>query len=305
MPTDDMPLTTAKKNSLSSRVGKDGSLFLSLRHNNAKTILARQRSEPPLCVQRALYCEYGLPQMAYVYLSSTSGGMLQGDTYTINFDLGPKTRAHITTQGATRIYGTDRRDGALQAVQKIKISLDENAYLEYIPDQIIPYSDSRFSQDTTLSIHETATIIYAETVASGRVGMGESFAYESCNLKMRATDQNQTFRFVDSARMTPHRSSGISTFGIMDRYNIISSLYILTKQEHVQHLQKNIEKIILQQRHSGATIDGGAAIMSGRTGVLVRLLGDDSESVKSVVNESVGCARRMILGAPFTNVRKC
>lgn len=299
-----MSLTAAKKKSSLGRVGKDGSLFLSLRQSDAKTILARQRSEPPLCVQRALYCEHDLPEMAYVYLSSTSGGMLQGDTYTINFDLGPETKAHITTQGAARIYGTDRHDNALQAVQRIKMSLGENAYLEYIPDQIIPYADSRFTQETALSIHETATIIYAETVTSGRAGMGESFAYESCNLRMRAADQNQTFRFVDSARMTPLRSPGISTFGIMNKYGVISSLYILTKQKHVQHLQKNIEKIILQ-RHNDTAVDGGAAVMSGRTGVLVRLLGDDNESVKSVVNESVACARKMILDAPFTNVRKC
>ncbi len=276
--------------------GKNGQLHLSFHHNGSKTILGKCRSYPPLSVQRAVYCEYKLPEMAYVYIATTSGGMLQGDSYDISFELHPKTKSHITTQGATRIYKMSKN---MQATQKIHITLDENAYLEYVPDQIIPYADSEFAQDTRLVVHDTATIIYAETIASGRIGMGESFAYRSYNLKLRVVNQDGILRFVDAAKIKPLH---VKSFGVMHQYMVTSTVYIITKPEYVDELQKSIEKIIL---HNDKNVKGGASIMSREMGVLVRLLGMNSESVKSVVNETVACARRVILDAPFTNVRKC
>ncbi len=328
------------------RTGMEGRLHLSLLHDGAKTIIAGQRAEPPLAVQRALYCEQSLPDMAYVYVTSTSGGILQGDRHVTRFDLGGGARAHITTQGATRIYGT--RDSARTekkpaARASLRLSLGESSYLEYMPDQIIPYAGSRFRQDAVMSVHETATLVYAETVSPGRVGMGESFAYESCSLRMRVTDQDERFRFVDAARMeprivslqpsasaasaasprtaslssssqtsTPKQTShlqsqsankstpNIKSFGIMEKYDVVSSLYVITEKKYVEVLQKGIDDIIL--RHG--EVAGGATVMSGNTGVMARLLGRDTESVGSAVTEAAAYARKIVLGAPFTDIRK-
>ncbi len=325
------------------RTGMEGRLHLSLLYDGARTIIAGQRAEPPLAVQRALYCEQSLPGMAYVYVTSTSGGILQGDRHVTRFDLGGGARAHITTQGATRIYGT--RDSARTekkpaARASLRMSLGESSYLEYMPDQIIPYAGSRFRQDAVMSVHETATLVYAETVSPGRVGMGESFEYESCSLRMRVTDQNGRFRFVDAARMEPRVASlqsspsassqtayslspssqpsdstqasslqpqsadepelDIKSFGIMEEYDVVSSLYVITEKKHVESLQKGMDGAILQH----GEVAGGATVMSGNTGVMARLLGRDTESVGSAVTEAAAYARKVVLGAPFTGIRK-
>ena len=308
------------------RTGMEGRLHLSLHRDDARTVLGSQRAEPPLSVQRALYCEELLPDMAYVYITSTSGGMLQGDRHITRFDLGAGARAHITTQGATRIYGDDGASPGMRkpaARSSLRMSLGENSYLEYMPDQIIPYAGSRFQQDADISVHETATLAYVETVTPGRVGMGESFAYKSCNLKMRVTDQDGRFRFIDAARMEPRAAQpslsqpslsqpslrpqsknkselDIKSFGIMAGYDIVSSLYVITQKKHVDRLQKDIDGIIL--RHD--KIAGGATTMRGNTGVMARLLGPDTESVKSAITEAAAYARKIILNAPFTDIRK-
>ncbi len=322
------------------RTGMEGRLHLLLLHDGAKTIIASQRAEPPLAVQRALYCEQFLPDMTYVYVTSTSGGILQGDRHVMRFDLGCSARAHITTQGATRIYGT--KDSARiekpAAQVSLRMSLEESSYLEYMPDQIIPYAGSRFQQDVTLSVHDTATLVYAETLSPGRIGMGELFEYESCSLKMRVTDHNGKFRFVDTARMDPRNTSlqpsasphtahslssspqpsdstqtlslqsqsvdapelDIKSFGIMEKYNVVSSLYVITEKKHVENLQKVIDHTILQHDK----VIGGATVMSGSTGVMARLLGRDTESITSTITDAAAVARKIILGAPFTDIRK-
>ena len=54
--------------------------------------------------------------------------------------LSNNAHAHKTTQGATRIYKMERN----YATQMVNVTVDDDCYLEYIPDQIIPFKDSRF-----------------------------------------------------------------------------------------------------------------------------------------------------------------
>ena len=127
--------------------GKVGILDLELQGNSeGKTVVTRQFSQVPLQIQRALYPENSLPGMAYLYVISPSGGILQGDRYRTDVLLKNKAIAHITTQGATRIYSMNSNS----ASQMVNITVDENCYLEYIPDQIIPYKNSRYYQKVNL-----------------------------------------------------------------------------------------------------------------------------------------------------------
>ena len=316
------------------RIGREGRLYLSLRRDDAsdsRTILAGCRAEPPLSVQRALYCEQGLPGMAYVYVSSTSGGILQGDRHVIRLDLGAGATSHITTQGATRIYGTDcppAPGGAAgtptsaaaptvtsppasssstttaaappeAARQTLHASLGERAYLEFIPDQTIPYAGSAFVQDVTLSVHDTATAIYAEIISPGRAGMGESFAYRLYDTKITVTNHDGTFRLADAARITP-QDSRVGSLGMMGKYDTVASMYVITEQRHVGPLQQEIDSMILQDD----AVAGGAAVTHNDSGVLVRLLGSGSEPVKSAMYGAARLVRNAVLGAPFTQVRK-
>ena len=63
------------------KAGKLGALVLRLEQDksNGKTSVKDQYSRVPLFTQRALYLEEALPNMAYMYIMSPSGGILQGD----------------------------------------------------------------------------------------------------------------------------------------------------------------------------------------------------------------------------------
>ena len=96
-----------------SEVGKSGkvgilSLKLERDSETGKTVIREQYTHVPLFTQRAMYLEESLPAMAYVYIVSPSGGILQGDRYRIDITLDNNTFAHVTTQGATRIYKMEK-----------------------------------------------------------------------------------------------------------------------------------------------------------------------------------------------------
>ena len=160
--------------------GKVGILDLELQNDsNGKTVVTKQFSQVPLQFQRALYTENSLPGMAYLYVISPSGGILQGDRYRTDVLLKNKAIAHMTTQGATSIYSMNTNF----ASQIVNITVDENCYFEYIPDQIIPYKNARYYQKVNLNIHDNSTLLYSEVLTPGRVAMGESFEYDICYLR--------------------------------------------------------------------------------------------------------------------------
>ncbi|RNJ77475.1 MAG: urease accessory protein UreD [Nitrosopumilus sp. H8] len=271
--------------------GKNGLLQVGLRLDSGKTVLAEAYSEIPLHVQRVLRC--GDP-LAYLYMVSASGGILQGDRYRIDISMGRDSRAHITTQGATRIYGMDSNC----ATQVVNVRLEEGAYLELVPDQIIPYRDSRFYQETSLDVHGESTMVYSEMVAPGRVGMGESFEYDACCLRMTARDQHGAYRMIDSACMEPKKRT-MSGFGVMGGYGIVGTVYVLTPARYVPEICKKVNSIL-----ADSEVFGGATIARDDAGLLVRMLGNRTEQMRDAVFGVVGAVRERVIGVPFSEIRK-
>ncbi|MGH9911928.1 MAG: urease accessory protein UreD, partial [Nitrososphaeraceae archaeon] len=200
------------------RSGKIGALTVKLEDDSdrRKTIVRDLYTKGPLHAQRALYLEESLPSMAYMYIMSTSGGILQGDRYRMDIALSKGACAHITTQGATRIYRMELN----YATQVINVDLGADSYFEFIPDQIIPYRNSRFYQTLKMRVHDSATMIYSEMVVPGRVASGESFEYDICYMKAVGLNQVDQLRFTDIAILEP-RKRNLSQLGILSDHTVV------------------------------------------------------------------------------------
>jgi urease accessory protein len=279
------------------KAGKIGALTLRLEQDseNGKTTVKEQYSKVPLFTQRALYLEESLPSMAYMYIISPSGGILQGDRYRIDITLKNNASAHITTQGATRIYRMEKN----YATQIVNIVVDDSCYFEFIPDQIIPYRNSRFYQTVNLSVHDNATMVYAEMIVPGRVASGESFAYDICYMKALAKNQNNILRFIDVAVLEPKKCS-LNILGILDRFSVIGNMYILTKTKYVTELVADINSAL--QKFSN--ISGGATILPHDSGVIIRILGEIAQDIRTAMYEIIKIIRSVILNASFSGIRK-
>jgi urease accessory protein len=279
------------------KAGKIGALTLRFEQDQerGKTVVKEQYSKVPLYTQRALYLEESLPSMAYMYIISPSGGILQGDRYRIDITLKNNAYAHITTQGATRIYRMEKN----YATQIVNVVVDDSCYFEFIPDQIIPYRDSRFYQKVDLKVHDNATMVYAEMIVPGRVASGESFEYDICYMKALGRNQNHTLRFIDVAVLEPKKRI-LKTLGILDNFDIVGNMYILTKTKYVTELSKDINSVL--QKFS--RISGGATILPHDSGVIIRILGEVANDLRSVMYEIIKITRRIILNASFSGIRK-
>jgi urease accessory protein len=280
------------------KAGKIGALLLRLEGDPSikKTVIREQYCKVPLFIQRAMYLEETLPAMAYVYIISPSGGILQGDRYRIDITLSNNAFAHVTTQSATRIYKMERNF----ATQMVNVVVEEGSYFEYIPDQIIPFRNSRFYQAVELNVHDNATMIYSEMLVPGRVASGESFEYDICYIKTIARNQVGKLRFMDVIKLEPKKED-LRVEGILGKFDVVGTVYIITREFYINDLQQEINAKIAGLEGAPS---GGASILPAKQGIIVRILGKTAGEVRNMIFEAVRISRNQIIGAPFSGIRK-
>ena len=275
--------------------GKVGILEIELKQGNNKTTITKQFSQVPLQIQRAVYPEESIPEMAYLYIISPSGGILQGDRYKIDVTLKNNAISHITTQGATRIYSMNSNF----ASQITNITVDDNCYLEYIPDQIIPYQNSRYYQKVNLNIHDEATMIYSEVLTPGRMAMNEYFDYDVCYLRTYCKNQEEKFRCLENMKIEP-KNQNLNNDGILGKNKIVGTVYILTKKDHITELENmintNLEKL--------EAVSIGTSILPNESGIIVKIIGNNTEDIFELIYSVLKITRKKILGAEFSKIRK-
>jgi len=270
------------------KTGKIGFLKLTLESDSQrnKTIITEQLSRVPLYVQKALYYDETIPSMAHVFVLSPSGGVLQGDRYRTDIELKNGAISHITTQGATRMYKMNSN----YATQMINLNVGKNCYLEFLPEQLIPYKNSRYYQKATFKIDDSATLVYSETIVPGRVAMGELFDYDVCCLKTLCYDDKQKIKFHDNCILEPKKQT-MNSLGIFGNKTAHSMMYVVTKQECIEELYETINQLFKDNDE----IIGGASILPNNSGLSVRVLSNSSELNKTTVYNIAQIVRKQII----------
>ena len=277
--------------------GKTGKLkiVLDIESISGRTIIKEKESVFPLSVQKEMHYDQFQPNMTHVYIVSSSGGILQGDKYMIDIILEKNALAHITTQGATRVYGMN----VSNAIQVVNVSLDDGAYLEFIPDQIIPYKNSRFYQEINFKVHDNATMIYSEIISPGRIGMGEIFDYEICYLRSIGKNHKDELRFTDYTKIEPKKMN-LQDFGVLGQKQITATVYILAKRNDIEKIIQILESEI----KNSSEIEFGWSTMTKENGILLRILGNTTRDVIRLVYDITKIVRKTILNSDFHEIRK-
>ena len=266
--------------------GKIGYLQLELQNDpqKKKTVITHKKTQVPLYVQKALHYDMNYPSMAHLFILSPSGGILQGDRYRMDVELKNNAISHITTQGATRIYKMESN----YATHMVTINLKNNSYLEFIPEQIIPYKNSRFYQKTTLNIDDSSTVVYSETIVPGRIAMGEMFDFDVCYLKTEGSI-NKKIQIRDSSLLMP-KTQKIQSLAMFNDKTILTSIYIITKKPITK-----INNLINELFSNLDSMSGGSSVMPNNSGISIRILGNSSEDQKITIHEILKIIRKEIL----------
>ena len=114
-----------------------------------------------------------------VNVVNPTAGFLQGDSVTCEVRVESGARLVLTSPSASRIHHSG--DGCARLEQNFTV--EENAFLEVNPELFIPQRGARYEQTTAISVESGGELIFFETLAPGRVAMGEAFEFARLDWK--------------------------------------------------------------------------------------------------------------------------
>jgi urease accessory protein len=106
-------------------------------------------------------------------LVTTSGGLVAGDHVEIAIRLEPHAVAHVTASAAEKIY---RSTGATTEIVQ-NLSVDEGAWLEYLPPETILFDGARLRRHTQIALAPGAGFLGGGILVFGRRARGEGFTH--------------------------------------------------------------------------------------------------------------------------------
>jgi urease accessory protein len=114
----------------------------------------------------------------FVLLHNSAGGFVEGDAAELHVVAEPGTRSLFTTTAAMKFY---KCEAAQASYDLADFSVGEEALLEYLPDEVIPFAKSRIERTTRVALHTSSRLFASDVISAGRVsyGAGELFAFAS------------------------------------------------------------------------------------------------------------------------------
>nr|MBF0683177.1 urease accessory protein UreD [Pseudomonas sp.] len=196
---------------------------LSLHFDRAsdRTVMVRRAHEGPLTVQKALYPEGR--DICHAVILHPPGGIAAGDDLGIDIDVGPRAHALLTTPGATKWY---KASAALAASQRIAITLQAGARLDWLPQDNIYFDRSHARQAFTLQLAPDATAIGWDAALLGRQACGETWQHACLRTVTRLVqpdgrplwEERQVLRSGDAILNAPQGLGGRPAYGTMWAY---------------------------------------------------------------------------------------
>ncbi len=252
----------------------DAHLQLRFALRNAKTVLTRRRHHGPLTMQRPFYPEGGL---CHVYLLHPPGGVVAGDRLGVDINAESGTRSLITTPGAGKFY----RSVGKTARQNIRIQLQAEASLEWLPQETIVFNGARLQSSTQVHLAKGAGFIGWELTVLGRPAAQETFTEGEALLNWRFFRDGEPL-FLEKMRLD---ASAYAALWGLRRRPVCATLFVYSANE--EHLQA-IRNMIGEHKDFSATLIEDLLIC--------RAVGDNAASIRQFFEQIRAQVRRDIIG---------
>ena len=261
------------------------------------TILRVLEQQPPWRVVRGFRTASG-ETLAHVH--NVSGGILDRDSLSFEVEVGPGAQAQVTSTGATRVYRSRTPD--CRASQSMRVSVASDAYLEYLPDQLIPFAGSRFDQSAHVELDRGGSLIWWDRVAPGREASDEIFRFESLTSRFELIADNQTIA-IERWTLTPlvQRLDSIARLGPFRHF---ASCYVCRAGEPASYWRAFESKMqVVADQLSGSEILWGVTSLRAH-GLVIRGVAVSGRALASGLVEFWKAAKWILCGRVATLPRK-
>ena len=235
----------------------DGFVHLGFSNRNGRTISHKKYQEGNSRVSADNSDANGVP---YYFLINMGGGFVEGEQYT-------------------------------------SITLEENSYLEYMADEVIPYLKSRYFQTSRIDMDKSAHLIYSDGVTAGWSHEDLPFQYHYFRNLTQIYQDNELV-YSDQTLLEPQKQD-MFKLGYFEGWRNYNSLVMVSPnidEAFVKALRKYLEGLNLESDFAISSLD--------ISGLVLRILGKTAEDNRRVIYSCADYFRQEIHGLTPLNLRK-
>ena len=231
---------------------------------------------------------------ATVFLLNPTGGVLGGDRLETRVELGPGSRVCLSTPSATRVY----RSTGPPAIQRVTARVGEGAWLEYMPDHLIPSPGARLIQSIELSLAPGAAAVLCDAWSVGRMARGEAWLFHLLDSGIVATDAEG---LLFKERLVVNGARGWGGLGAADGMAYVAAVLCLAPS----HPRLNGLAAALASGLAETVGDARTGVTPlARGGVLVRILAPSAPVMQEGIQSAWAACRAWLWNLPPLRLRK-
>lgn len=261
---------------------------------DGRTYLRHQYAGYPFHVCRVQFQDPALPDLATLYIQSSSGGVYEDDQLALAISAGEAAQVHLTTQAATIVHSMPRG----RAEQRARVECERGSYVEYLPDPQVLFPGSTFVSRLAVRMHENATALVSDCfLQHDPEGRGN----RSVNYLSEIVVEDASGQALAIDRLHIDGSIlGRNLPGVTGCFAAQGSFVVARRSESNDLLLAGLRNIDVDYAEAFL----GATQLPNSAGVLVRLLAADGAALRRVMH-LVWCSVRCALsGHPPVERRK-
>jgi len=231
---------------------------------------------------------------ATVFLLNPTGGVLGGDRLETRVELCAGSRVCLSTPSATRVY----RSAGPPAIQRLTARVGEGAWLEYMPDHVIPSPGARLVQSLEVSLAPGSAAVLCDAWSVGRPARGESWLFDLFDSGIVATDAEG---LLFKERVVLSGARGWGGLGAAEGMAYIATVLCLAPSH--PRLDGLAEALTAGMAGTAAGARAGVTPLA-RGGVLVRLLAPSAPAMQDAIESAWAACRAWLWSLPPLILRK-
>ena len=262
----------------------------------AELVVAREGDNPTRLLSDYVKVPYHLtgtldsdpaPGLTTICLQDPTGAVSQGDRHSLSVEARPDSRAHVTTQSATKVHSMKANYGHLDAT----LVADSGAYLEYIPGPTIVNENARCLQTASVQMAEDATVIVGDVFVPNGLTDHEPFSFDHFHSRLEAS-VDETLVCADAVDLRPGERDPRDP-ATVGEFGVIGTLYVFAPAfEELDDLAEAIHDRLADL----PAVHGGTSLLKDDAGLTVRVLGDRSADVTAAIEAAWDESRQALLG---------
>ncbi|MBR8835591.1 MAG: urease accessory protein UreD [Stigonema ocellatum SAG 48.90 = DSM 106950] len=251
-----------------------------------QTILSHQRTAYPLRVSPVFRLDDADSHRAYLYVMSTSPGLLAQDELNISLQLAANTSLYLTDQAATKVHSMPIAGS--KATTNYEIEIGSGATLEFVPEPLILFADATLQQTTNINIHPTGKLFLSEIILPGRIAKGELYQFHHYFNRLKVTSTNGELWFIDAMHLFG-KNNLFTNSNLFASSPVLGNLLVVLPDTNLKLLSESVEDL-KAANCLGLTV--ASSILPQGRGLLIRAIAKGTHELKNYLKYALNCVRR-------------